>query len=375
MVVKSDIVKLIIKIFLYSLLLILFLKFYFIEEISTFLEGKTTFATTYETKNSRIPTIILCSLPDYKVGKGWFSTHDWNEFENNTFTMDKDFELYYIKLTMPPGRQRLHRGTNNFDDYYINVSLISTFGPIGTAMCHMISTNATQVQMGSNAFGLTMIDHPDLPVLLSSDFRFLTMFVDDQNWHEIIFDEFRYSLYTKYKLPIRPDEITKFIASSVSMTEVKYLNGVQDREKCIYDYILSKSNCTQVCAPLMLDFIPKLTLCSTFDDFLCMVKFIDSQKRKNGLSDTCFPTAKTTKYHIEEDIERIVAQGFAGLWISFQHVSSRIEVKEETLFLSMSGLIGSVGGSLGLFLGFSFYTYIVDLMDFIFSKLTIINQS
>ena len=71
------------------------------------------------------------------------------------------------------------------------------------------------------------------------------MFVDDQNWHEIIFDEFRYSLYTKYKLTIRPEEITKFIASSVTMTEVKYLNGVQDREKCIYDYILSKSNCTQ----------------------------------------------------------------------------------------------------------------------------------
>ena len=69
--------------------------------------------------------IILCSLPDYKVGKGWFSTHDCNEFENNTFTMDKDFELYYIRLTMPPGRQRLHKCKPHFylwTNWYCHVS-------------------------------------------------------------------------------------------------------------------------------------------------------------------------------------------------------------------------------------------------------------
>ena len=38
-------------------------------------------------------------------------------------------------------------------------------------------------------------------------------------------------------------------------------------------------------------------------------------------------------------------------------------VKEEVLVVTTENLIGSVGGSLGLFLGFSFFTYFSGLLE------------
>ena len=42
-------------------------------------------------------------------------------------------------------------------------------------------------------------------------------------------------------------------------------------------------------------------------------------------------------------------------------------VNEEVYLIDTIGLIGSVGGSLGLFIGFSFFNYIVDGCNFLLS--------
>ena len=49
-------------------------------------------------------------------------------------------------------------------------------------------------------------------------------------------------------------------------------------------------------------------------------------------------------------------------------VSTRVEVRKERYIISTEDFIGSVGGSLGLFLGFSFLTNAYDLIDAIFEK-------
>ena len=46
------------------------------------------------------------------------------------------------------------------------------------------------------------------------------------------------------------------------------------------------------------------------------------------------------------------------------HFSSNVQtVHEEVLILDGIGLLGSLGGSLGLFLGFSFFDYIAMFID------------
>ena len=49
----------------------------------------------------------------------------------------------------------------------------------------------------------------------------------------------------------------------------------------------------------------------------------------------------------------------------FKFIVSRTEIQQEKIIISYRDFIGSVGGSLGLFLGFSVFSYVTDL----FSKL------
>ena len=50
----------------------------------------------------------------------------------------------------------------------------------------------------------------------------------------------------------------------------------------------------------------------------------------------------------------------------FTYISDQIKIKEDTLMIGTSPYIGSVGGSLGLFLGFSFFTYLSFCIDKLF---------
>ena len=59
----------------------------------------------------------------------------------------------------------------------------------------------------------------------------------------------------------------------------------------------------------------------------------------------------------------------AHMEIEFIFPSKNQIVHEEVLILDEAGLVGTLGGSLGLFIGFSFYGYVVQLLDVLFDKL------
>ena len=50
--------------------------------------------------------------------------------------------------------------------------------------------------------------------------------------------------------------------------------------------------------------------------------------------------------------------------------SKKSNVYEEVLIFDYLGLVGSTGGSLGLFIGFSFFGYVSPILDAVFDKFT-----
>ena len=55
--------------------------------------------------------------------------------------------------------------------------------------------------------------------------------------------------------------------------------------------------------------------------------------------------------------------------IVFKYASNKRNVYEETLMFDDTSLVGSLGGSLGLFVGFSFFGYAMPIVESIFDKM------
>ena len=53
----------------------------------------------------------------------------------------------------------------------------------------------------------------------------------------------------------------------------------------------------------------------------------------------------------------------------FKYASNKRNVYEETLMFDDTSLVGSLGGSLGLFVGFSFFGYAMPIVESIFDKM------
>ena len=58
-----------------------------------------------------------------------------------------------------------------------------------------------------------------------------------------------------------------------------------------------------------------------------------------------------------------------GILMKFKYASNKINVYEETLLVDDTSLIGSLGGSLGLFVGFSFFGYAMPILEAISDKM------
>jgi len=61
-----------------------------------------------------------------------------------------------------------------------------------------------------------------------------------------------------------------------------------------------------------------------------------------------------------------IPAGYVKAFIYFE--SDITEIKSEAFLVDFGNLVSSIGGSLGLFLGFSCYTTITAIMDFMFKK-------
>ena len=58
-----------------------------------------------------------------------------------------------------------------------------------------------------------------------------------------------------------------------------------------------------------------------------------------------------------------------GILMKFKYASNKINVYEETLMVDDTSLVGSLGGSLGLFVGFSFFGYAMPIVEAISDKM------
>ena len=87
-----------------------------------------------------------------------------------------------------------------------------------------------------------------------------------------------------------------------------------------------------------------------------------------GIFDYC--NSSCTQYQYQGRTSYTQYEGFENQ-VRFMYVipSNEIQISEEYLMFGINDLIGTIGGHSGLFIGFSFYGFISEIIQYIQSKL------
>ena len=106
----------------------------------------------------------------------------------------------------------------------------------------------------------------------------------------------------------------------------------------------------------LLDFPP----CNTTEELQCIFRSF-KYSRKDRYK--CLNLKKNVQYKSNFIFNAARESSDSGFRLKIYFDKDTKDVKEEIMMVPIEDFIGSIGGSLGLFLGFSCYTYMSQMLD------------
>ena len=348
------IVKVSIQVLIYTLLMIFFTWFFMIDQMGSFLSKRSTITSRMETANSmEFPTIIFCLDPATKLSiakkYGFESIDDKffkvdNEslvdvFDEITFKLNEDFEItnfYGEKFKL--GSQMLREYKNEGRNFSFAIQGLRTHY-FGT--CYKLEPKFVirtmpirfrfRIKLNQN---IKSQDRPKTVFL---------QFVSKQTWIGVPLN-----LWPQFQ-PLRQyiDFEKEYTHIYVKVVEKKFREVQENNGKCLKK-LLEKKNCSVLCSTITFADLPP---CQTADQYKCNM---DNSWNSEDFFQ-CYKTQKATTYDLLQRIENPHHKNitFDTTDINIGMYNMEKEIQEEVLILTLQDLIGSVGGSLGMFFGFS----------------------
>ena len=354
-------------------LLITFSLFFLQDQITAFLKNRSTISSRYEiSERLEFPTITLCfdSATKLSVSKKYGFTQVQQKFHEDT--IDKSLVEVFDELSYILGRD-FHVSFRHGESMKIGEFQIQglDFGndSIYTFVGEQIRTyfygTCTKLQPKFDVtkaplrFQITVslsskLSKEDIPTSMS---LYLT---SNKTWIGITD-----SMWPQFK-PLHENidfkrEKTSFV---IKVGEKYFQHGVADNSKC-FEELFRKYDCSPKCK--FLDcFQGNLPLCRKADELQCMFrnsytdpKYIDCYTTRKAITYSLVERSETP---IHTDINLTTTTVWVELW------TMEKEVQEEVKLLTTEDFIGSVGGSLGMFFGFSIYATLFFCIDKTFNR-------
>ena len=182
-------------------------------------------------------------------------------------------------------------------------------------------------------------------------------FASNNTWEGIYLASWLYVDVPKLSIPFNANLET---LAEVTPSQVLFRDAIADVRKCIKDIVMT-FNCSLTCSTPGFNYLDELPLCPTYRDMLCMTDNGIFYPEKEAALAQCLRPASTMEFKAKVISFRSSPSKHINMW--FKYGTGQLEVKEEVLSIALTTFIGSIGGSLGLFLGFSMYDYISSIVD------------
>ena len=364
--------KQILKTLLFVVLLFTFFFFYLQSQVEEFLKGSTTFTSRYEEiEKFQVPDLLLCMKPgtkrsvmtkfNYNLDEVFifyderesYLKHNltiWEAFQELTYKYKDDFEIRSGVDGWHPGDEKL------------TIKSVESIATLYHGMCFLLIIDE-EIKVSSNyAFTLTFsdtLDNEDIPNKIN------LYLVSKETWYGLITAEWprKENLFIE-KIEVDNDPVI-LTEVGIAEKEVEFLQSDdhQDYEECILK-LFGKTSCF----PIIFNFpkvIQKLPPCKYWNDTWGVKDKIFKKKKTEFIK--CLVPKHAKIYETSVYQNKINGQAHQtnnrSLGFFFYGASNMKKIKEEVYVISSTVFIGSIGGSLGLFFGFSFLACCSDLID------------
>ena len=93
-------------------------------------------------------------------------------------------------------------------------------------------------------------------------------------------------------------------------------------------------------------------ICETVEEFHCSHEITQKLKDNSKCLSACTEVDFTLEYNYQEDLDK--PNAYRNITFAYKIANPKVKVEEEYLVQDFVGMLGSIGGTLGLFIGFSF---------------------
>ena len=249
-------------------------------------------------------------------------------------------------------------GQNEDSNIFVK-NVVTTSG-----LCYLIETNySIQHFTESTWFYLSVKSKNDSIIHSLSEKSKLSnmqIFIALNNtWHGLYLYSWQFFDIPKVSIPI-DTRIQSFVEIKPRM--INFRDGVKNVKSCI-DTLMGKVNCSQLCYPVAYNLLGDLPDCKTHQDMKCMMFHGYYDPTFETQFGQCLRPANALAFESKVIMTRPSMKNTNEIKVWFKYSTNQLEVKEEVLILGFTTFVGSIGGSLGLFLGFSCYDYLTNLIN------------
>ena len=359
------ILKVSIRILIYSLLFFFLIYFFMKDQLEIFFKFRTTITSRMKTAEKiEFPTIIFCFNPATKISiaqKYGFESIDEKffpetngslieVFDEMTYKLNEDFEItnfYGEKFEI--GSNEFKEYKNEKKSYNFRIQSLRTHY-FGT--CYKLEPTFDILNMPIRfRFRITL--NSSLEILDRPKSAFL-QFTSNSTWIGVPLN-----LWPQFK-PLRQyiDFEKEYTHIYVKVVEKQFKEGHENNEECLKK-LLEKKNCSVLCSTLTIANLPH---CNSADEYQC--NFDGAWNSEEFFQ--CYKTHHATTYSLLQRIENPFHKNttLTSTDVNIGMFSMEKEIQDEVFILTPQDLIGSVGGSLGMFFGFSLSTSIFYCLEF-----------